>query len=55
MLLLLLSNIDHIVAGVNSVSVVIERHLTRFARNVARLQVLKQTLACQVQIRNGQV
>jgi len=47
-LLLLLPNVDHIVAGVDSVTIVIEGHLTRFAGDITAFEVLKQSLACRM-------
>ena len=45
MLLLLLMYVNHIIAGVNAITIVIKRHLARVARYVARLQILKKSLA----------
>lgn len=36
-LLLVLANIDHIVAGIDTIPVVVEGHLTRLARNIPTL------------------
>jgi len=46
MLLLLLPNVDHIVAGVDSISIVIEGHLPCFASDISAFEVLEQPLAC---------
>lgn len=50
-LLLVLAYVDHIVAGVNAIPVVIEGHLTRFSRNISALQVLKESLACAERVK----
>lgn len=46
-LLLVLANIDHIVARIDTISVVVEGHLTRLARNIPTLKILKESLACR--------
>lgn len=41
-----LVHIDNIVLGVHAIPVIVKRNLARFATNVSRLQVPKQSLAC---------
>jgi len=46
MLFLSLSYVDNIVSSIDAIPIVIKGHLTRLARDISALQVLKKAFAC---------